>query len=48
MEKIQISCEMEVTLKIIGRKCKPLILDRLIRSGTQRFSELIREITQVS
>ena len=31
MEKIQVTCEMEVTLKMIGGKCKPLILDRLIR-----------------
>ena len=31
LEKIQVTCEMEVTLKMIGGKCKPLILDRLIR-----------------
>ena len=48
MEKIQVTCEMEVTLKMIGGKCKPLILDRLIQQGPQRFSELMRVITQVS
>ncbi len=48
MEKIRVTCEMEVTLKMIGGKCKPLILEHLISHGTQRFSQLLREITQVS
>lgn len=48
MEKIMVTCEMEVTLKMIGGKCKPLILEYLIANGTQRFSEILREITQVS
>lgn len=48
MEKIQVTCEMEVTLKMIGGKCKPLILERLIQNGTQRFSQLMRAITQMS
>ncbi len=48
VEKIKVTCEMEVTLKMIGGKCKPLILDCLIRKGTKRFSELMREVTQIS
>lgn len=48
MDKIVVTCEMEVTLKMIGGKCKPLILEYLIENGTQRFSDLMRAITQVS
>lgn len=48
MEKIQVTCEMEVTLKMIGGKYKPLILDSLIRNGTQRFGELMRAVSQIS
>ena len=48
MEKIMVTCEMEVTLKMIGGKCKPLILESLIQNGTQRFSELMREIKEPS
>ena len=40
MEKIEVTCEMEVTLKMIGGKCKPLILEHLITHGTRRFSRL--------
>lgn len=29
MDKIRVTCEMEVTLKMIGGKCKPLILETL-------------------
>ena len=48
MDKIQVTCEMEVTLKMIGGKCKPLILEQLIQHGTLRFSELLRKVNQVS
>ena len=48
MEKIQVSCEMEVTIKMIGGKCKPMILYYLIENGTKRFGELQRFVTQVS
>lgn len=48
MEKIQVSCEMEVTIKMIGGKCKPMILYYLIEHGTKRFGELQRFVTQVS
>lgn len=48
MEKIKVMCEMEVTIKMIGGKCKPLILYYLINSGTKRFNELLSYITLVS
>lgn len=48
MEKIIVTSEMEVTLKMICGKYKPLILESLIRNGAQRFCELMRAITQVS
>src|SRR5699024_8839255 len=48
MEKIEVTCEMEVTLKMIGGKCKPLILEHLITHGTQRFSQIQRQLPQVS
>lgn len=48
MEKIKVTCEMEVTVKMIGGKCKPLILDSLMRNGTQRFGELLRELNHIS
>lgn len=37
-----------MTLKMIGGKCKPLILEHLITHGTQRFSQLQRQLPQVS
>ena len=46
--KITVGCEMEVTLKIIGGKCKPLILYLLITDGKKRFKELMSLVTQIS
>ena len=48
VEKIEVVCEMEVTLKMLGGKWKPLILDCLIRHGPQRFSSLRRQMPRVS
>lgn len=48
MEKIQVVCEMEVTLKMIGGKYKPLILEFLILEGTKRFNEILRYLTHVT
>ncbi len=48
MEKIIVSSEIEVTLKMIGGKCKPLILYILAEDGTKRFKDLMREVTGIS
>lgn len=48
MDKIEVICEMEVTIKMIGGKYKPLILEYLITNGTKRFSEIMRYISNVS
>ncbi len=48
MEKLQINSEIEITLKMIGGKCKPLILYMLIEDGTMRFKDLMCAVTQVS
>lgn len=48
MEKIKVTCEIEVTLKMIGGVAKPLILYYLTEHGTKRFSELIKYISVVS
>ena len=48
MEKIKVICEMEVTLRMIGGVCKPLILYYITENGTKRFSELMNYITVVS
>ena len=46
--KIEVNCEIEVTMKMIGGKAKPLILYILIDEGTKRFNELMSTITQIS
>lgn len=48
MNTIKVSCEIEVTLRMIGGKCKPLILYYLAENGTKRFNELLKYITQIS
>lgn len=48
MKRIRVTCEMEVTLKMIGGKCKPLILECLISHGTQRFSQILRKLSHIS
>jgi len=48
MEKIIVNNEIEVTLKMIGGKCKPLILYLLAEEGSKRFNQLMSTITQIS
>ena len=40
-------CYVEVTLEVIGGKCKPMILWHVIQ-GTKRFSEVRRLMPQVT
>ena len=47
MEKIKVSYEMEITLKMIGGKYKPLILHYLIENGTKRYTELRKFIGNI-
>ncbi len=48
VEKIFVGSEIEVTLKMIGGKCKPLILYTLIEDGAKRFKDLLCEINAIS
>ena len=48
MKKKLITCEIEVTLNVIGGKWKPLILYLLIDEGTKRFGEIKSLIGQIS
>lgn len=40
--KIQVSTEIEVTLKVIGGKWKPLILHYLQYAGPKRYMDILR------
>lgn len=48
MEKIKVICEMEVTVKMIGGKYKPLILAYLLSGEPRRFNELMHYINHIS
>ncbi len=48
MKKIVVSCEMEVTIKMISGKYKPLLLYYLIENKVKRFNELQTYIAQLS
>lgn len=42
MKKVKVTCEMEITLKVIGGKWKPLILHFLMEEGEKRYNEIHR------
>lgn len=42
VEKIRVSTEIEVTLKVIGGKWKPLILHYLQCEGPRRYMDILR------
>lgn len=46
--EIKVICEMEVILKMIGGKYKPLILEYLISNGIKRFNEILHYISHIS
>ncbi|WP_317367221.1 helix-turn-helix domain-containing protein [uncultured Tyzzerella sp.] len=48
MGKVKVTCEMEVTLKMISGKYKLLILESLIKNRTKRFSQLMSEFNNIS
>ena len=42
MEKIKVTSEISYTLKVIGGKWKPLILEYLKDNGAQRYMDILR------
>ncbi|MGL5346225.1 MAG: winged helix-turn-helix transcriptional regulator [Peptostreptococcaceae bacterium] len=48
MKKVNLTCEIEITLNAIGGKWKPLILYFLIEEGTKRFGEIKSFINHTS
>ena len=46
--KIQVTCEIEVTLHIIGGKYKPLIIYFLTKNGTKRFGDILEYMEPIS
>lgn len=40
-EKIKVTCEMAITLKVIGGKWKPLILHYLQEKGPKRYNQIL-------
>lgn len=47
MKSIKSGCPVEATLSVVGGKWKVIILWRLV-SGTKRFNDLQRSITQIT
>ncbi len=47
-EKIYVNSEIEIALKMIGGKSKPLILYMLNEDGAMRFKTLMSAINQIS
>ena len=41
-EKILVTSEIEITLRVIGGKWKPLILHLLQEEGAKRYNEILR------
>ncbi len=47
-EKIQVSCEMEITLQVVGGKWKLLILHYLMENGPKRYHEIQKFLKNAS